>query len=278
MSDYGCDKINITGTANHVKSVTIGKTTWSDTINFFPASLDALSKSAVEKEQEWIWNDTERILKQSCVAKRYEKLSKNDKEEVLKIMLNKGAIPYDMFKTGSEVNYEYFPSKLSFISSLKQSEVDDVVYGRMKRLWSLLSLKNIGELLALYNYCDVIILTCLAQNRFNALRKKGGDNDPKNYSSTCSFTGAVMLRNSKIVLKPAPDLKSLEAFEKVIVGGYTSTPIRISFNSTLFGEDGLILSLPNENNILSSKKKSICNSVQSGSNKSIWIRYNKTIT
>ena len=129
-------------------------------------------------------------------------------------MLNKGAIPYDMFKTGSEVNYEYFPSKLSFSSSLKQSEVDDEVYERMKKLWSLLELKNIGELLCLYNYCDVIILTCLAQNRLSTLRKKGGDTDPKNYSSTCSFIGAVMLRSSKIVLNTAPDLNSLKAFEK----------------------------------------------------------------
>ena len=218
------------------------------------------------------------MLNQSCVAERYAKLSKNDKEEVLKIMLNKGAIPYDMYKTGSEVNYEYFPSKLSFIWSLKQSEVDDVVYERMKKLWGLLSLKNIGELLCLYNYCDVIILTCLAQNRFNTLRKKGGDNDPKNYSSTCSFTGAVMLRNSKIVLKTAPDLKSLQAFEKAIIGGYTSTPIRISFNSSLFGEDGLILSLPNENNQLSQKEKNICYSVQGRSNKSIWVCYDKIFT
>ena len=132
LSDYGCNKINITGTANNIKSVNIGKTTWSDTINFFPASLDALSKSAVKKEQEWIWSDTERILKQSCVAERYLKLSKKDKEEVLKIMLNKGAIPYDMFKNGSEVNYAFFPSKISFVSSLKQSEVDDEVYERMK--------------------------------------------------------------------------------------------------------------------------------------------------
>ena len=255
LSDYGCNKINITGTANNIKSVNIGKTTWSDTINFFPASLDALSKSAVKKEQEWIWSDTERILKQSCVAERYLKLSKKDKEEVLKIMLNKGAIPYDMFKNGSEVNYGFFPSKISFVSSLKQSEVDEEVYERMKKLWGLLDLQNIGELLSLYNYCDVIILTCLAENRFNALRKKGGDNDPKNYSSTCSFTGAVMLRNSKIVLKTSPDLKMLQAFEKSIIGGYTSTPTRLSFNSSVFGEDGITLSLPNEKNQLSQSKK-----------------------
>ena len=253
LSDYGNDKIQINGKPNSIKSVKIGNIQWNDTLSFFQASLDDLSKSAIEKEKEWIKYDTNNMLLQT-MGKRYEKLSKNEQEEILEIMVSKGAIPYDMFITGNELQYEDFPDKLSFISSLKKAEIEDEVYDRMKRLWNILKLKNIGELVSLYNYADVIILTCLAQNRFNTLRQKAGQIEPKAYSSTCTFTGNAMLKQSKITINKAPNLKCLEAFEKSIVGGYTSTPIRISFNTSLISNEGIDLLLPDENNKVSKKK------------------------
>ena len=102
-------------------------------------------------------------------------------------------------------------------------------------------------MVSLYNYADVIILTCLAQNRFNTLRQKSGQIEPKAFSSTCTFTGNAMLRYSKITINKSPNLRCLEAFEKTIVGGYSSTPIRISFNTSLIGNDGIDIHLPDEN-------------------------------
>ena len=200
LSDYGDDKIKVNGKPNSIKNVSIGiGMQWCDTISFFPASLDELSKSAIEKEKKCIKYDTNKMLIQT-MYERYENLTKNDQDEILEIMVSKGAIPYDMFITGNELEYNFFPDKLSFTSSLKQFEIDDKVYDRMKRLWNILKLRNIGELVSLYNYADVIILTCLAQNRFNTLRQKSGQIEPKAFSSTCTFTGNAMLRYSKITI------------------------------------------------------------------------------
>ena len=99
-----------------------------------------------------------------------------------------------------------------------------------------------------------MILTCIAQNRFHALQKKGGDIDPKSFSSTCAFTGNVMLKKSKIVLNDAPNFECLNAFEKSIFGGYSSTPFRITFNSGIITDKGISIKLPNENNETISKK------------------------
>ena len=94
-------KIYVTGNANHVISVSIGNTKWSDTLNYFQTSLDELGKSSIEKEKIWIKEDTKKMLLESPVADRYEALTDEDKEIVLEIMLNKGAIPYDMIKNRS---------------------------------------------------------------------------------------------------------------------------------------------------------------------------------
>ena len=99
---------------------------------FFEESLDTLNSNANDKEKEWIREDVKSVLVSSQKADRYGNLSDKEKEEVLDILSQKGAIPYDMFNTGYELEYTYFLQRLSFASALKQSAVDEVVYCRME--------------------------------------------------------------------------------------------------------------------------------------------------
>ena len=160
LSDYGDDKIKVNGKPSSIKNVSIGiGMQWCDTISFFPASLDELSKSAIEKEKKCIKYDTNKMLIQT-MYERYENLTKNDQDEILEIMVSKGAIPYDMFITGNELEYNFFPDKLSFTSSLKQCEIDDKVYDRMKRLWNILKLRMIKKIkVNWYHYITTLTLS-----------------------------------------------------------------------------------------------------------------------
>ena len=254
VSDWKDDRCVVNGTPNCIRSITLsGVNRFDDTLRFFEESLDTLNSSANDKEKEWIREDVKSVLVSSQMADRYGKLSDKEKEEVLDILSQKGAIPYDMFNTGYELEYTYLPQRLSFASALKQSAVDEVVYCRMERLWNLMKLNDVGELVCLYNFCDVIILTCLAQNRFEDFQNLTGL-CPKHYSSTCTVSKAAMLMETKIVLTPAPDFKTLKIFERALFGGYCSMPFRLSFNTGIITDNGLNISLPKENGECAVKK------------------------
>ena len=62
-----------------------------------------------------------------------------------------------------------FWEKTEFFSELKQSAVNDDDYENSKYLYQTLKMRNSGELNDLYNTQDVILLSEIIENRFEAM-------------------------------------------------------------------------------------------------------------
>ena len=56
-------------------------------------------------------------------------------------------------------------------SELKQSAVNDIDYGNSKYLYQTLKMRNLGDLNDLYNVQDVILLSEIIRNRFQAMHE-----------------------------------------------------------------------------------------------------------
>ena len=64
-----------------------------------------------------------------------------------------------------------FWEKTEFYSQLKQSAVNDIDYGNSKYLYQTLKMRNLGDLNDLYNVQDVILLSEIIRNRFQAMHE-----------------------------------------------------------------------------------------------------------
>ena len=165
LSEWNTLKTTAMGKSS-VETIKVGdEAEFRNTLKFFAASLDSLGKSADEHEKQIILEHIERIVvnhpKFNVVYQN--QASDNDNKEMLLLLCKKGAIPYDMFKDGSELeSICYLPSKECFSSKLKTSvEISTEVYENVKQIWERFNSSNLNDLNYLYNMTDIILLNVL---------------------------------------------------------------------------------------------------------------------
>lgn len=240
LSLWKTKKLHLSGkSANGVRYMTIDERFYfRDTLMFFQESLDTLAASSTPAEATQIKDEVIKFLSYSSVfSETYESLSKEEQKEVVETLSKKGCIPYEMFKNGSELNWCTFPEKECFDSQLRGQFVDVEVYERVKRLWVLLKMKDLNQLLHVYNFSDVVTLTVIAQNRFASLRESSLNLEPKNFSSMATYSQAVGLLYTHVILTGPNDCDKTQTFYNSIYGGYSATPTRLAFDTVILPED-----------------------------------------
>ena len=83
-----------------------------------------------------------------------------------------------------------FWEKTEFFSELKQSAVNDEDYEHSKYLYQTLKMRNLGDLNALYNVQDVILLTEIIESRFQTMQNTYGFN-PRKCNLASSKSGCI---------------------------------------------------------------------------------------
>ena len=100
-----------------------------------------------------LWRTLSYHFSQSIIFKeRWKALSEEDRSVVLKLLLKKGAFPYEIMTKESIGSIDGFPIRSMFGSVLQnKSEIDEEAYQNAKLLWNTMQLKNINEWLLIYN-------------------------------------------------------------------------------------------------------------------------------
>ena len=132
------------------------KAVFSDTLKFYPMSLEqwySIVKGAAEK----IEKDVEFYLSNNRIfLARWLMSSEEDKKTILKLLNSKTIIPYEMMKTGREVYNTVMPTEKDFMSKLKKTAtVDELAYKNFVKIWEMLKIQTLGEMIQIYNVVDL---------------------------------------------------------------------------------------------------------------------------
>ena len=91
-------------------------------------------------------------------------------------------------------------------------------------------MRHLDDLNDLDNVQDVILLSEIIENRFEAMHKTYGFN-PKKYNSASAMSGYIEREMSKIILALPTKLDHVEIFEQTVTGGFSSVNTRLAFDT-----------------------------------------------
>ena len=129
-----------------------------DTVKCFQQSLESLNNSMTVLEREKIKKICRQFLSDKLMF-----LTEKDEEWVLDYLSSgKGMISYQMITdfNSLEIKPEHggFFKHSDFYSSLKERNISDEKYENVKRFFTVLRLKTLGDLHRIYNFQDTAIL------------------------------------------------------------------------------------------------------------------------
>ena len=149
------------------------------------------------------------------------------------ISKGKGSIPNERTVDINSLNIvpenEFF-EYTEFFSKLNGHNVPLIIYEDMKFLYTILKMRNLGDMNDLYNMQDVILLCEMVGNRFEKMHKNFGFN-PRKWNSASTLSGCVQQNESKVIITLPTKYEHAEIFEKTLVGGYTCVNNRIGFDT-----------------------------------------------
>ena len=183
VSVWDTKDINIGGSGlTTVNFGSIGEVKLIDRMKCFLTSLERLAATLDPIERERIEKLTVQFLTtHSYFSKVWKELTDNQKKIVLEIIVNgKGVIPYKKVESIHSLSIVpedgIFYSRDEFFSMLKGSAVGEESYENAKKLFILLRMRNLSDLIDLYNVQDVILPLEMMENRFQSIQKKSGYN------------------------------------------------------------------------------------------------------
>ena len=166
----------------------------------------------------------------------WSSLDKEEKDKILDIISKgKGALPYE--KIADKNSLDLIPEKeffeyTEFFSKLNGCNIGLEIYENMKYLYTILKMRNLGDINDLYNMQDVILLCEIIENRFEKMHKKFGFN-PRKCNSASTLSGCVQRNQSKVILTLPTNYEHAEIFEKTLIGGYSCVNNRIGFDTEI---------------------------------------------
>lgn len=245
LADWGTARFSVRGeSANTLKGLKVAEVNFRDTYAYYQESLDTLASTMTEIEKARVRNEIDYTLKRwPRFQKTYINLSSDLKERVLDLALKKGLIPYEYLKNANLLEETQFPTKMCFMSVLKGIlSVKDEDYERTKEIFELLC-STLGDLVAWYQFLDVILLGTICTNRMSEMASEYGI-VPQRYSSMSTYSLAQMFR-TKNENGDRPILGSVQTeenrlfFERAMFGGYAATPIGITVASSFLFRNGI---------------------------------------
>ena len=158
----------------------------------------------------------------------------NTKSKILEIISEgKGIIPYEIIvdmKSFFIMPDHEFWVKSEFFTELKQSAVNEEDYENSKYLCQTIKIRSLGDLNDLYNTHDVILLTEIIENRFQAMQNTYGFY-PRKCNSASSMSGCIEREMSKIILALPTKYEQVEIFEETVIGSFSCVNTRLAFDS-----------------------------------------------
>ena len=142
-----------------------------DSIKNYQQSLAKLAESMAVEEKEKTKKESKRFIERhDYFGKIVISLPKEDPEWILNYMCSGKGKPYEMMNSFDSLNIvpenDFFEIE-DFHSSLKNSVITDEEYQLVKKFYSPLKMRNLGDLNNLYNFQDTIILCKIFESRAN---------------------------------------------------------------------------------------------------------------
>ena len=159
--------INMGGTnLTNINYSTIGNIKFIDTMKYYLTSLGKLASTMTEKEK----NIAKFLVKQFLMqhhffSKMWLTLSQSQKTELIKIIVE-------------------------LFSTLKGQSVNKEDYNNSKKLFVLLTMRNLSDLNDLYNVQNVILPMVIIENRFQEMQNKTGYN-PRKTNLASKLSGCI---------------------------------------------------------------------------------------
>ena len=206
-----------------------------DTLKYYQTPLANISSTANKTEKKSIAESVEFFIKgHYYFSNIWTTLNQKDKERILDIISKgKGTLPYE--KIVDLNSLEIIPEKeffeyTEFFSKLNGHNIPTEIYEDMKYLYTILKMRNLGDMNDLYNMQDVILLCEIIENRFEKMHKKFGFN-PRKCNSASALSGCVQRNQSKVIISLPTNYEHAEIFEKALIGGYSCVNNRIGFDT-----------------------------------------------
>ena len=124
---------------------------FTHTMKYYQQSLAKLAKSMTDQEKEKIKSESKKFIKKHYYfGPIFKDLLKDDQDWILEYMSKgKGVIPYEVMKSFESLNITplvIFFAIDYFYSSLKNSVINKEEHTSVRKLYSLLKMRNLGDL------------------------------------------------------------------------------------------------------------------------------------
>ena len=206
-----------------------------DTIKYFQQSLGSLADSMTDEEKHNVRKNC-----RNFIADKLMFLNEENEKWVLDYLCSgKGMIPYQMITDFHSLNLrpdgDFFKGE-SFYSTLKEKNISEEEYEKVKNFFTILRLKTLGDLNKIYNFQDTTILCEIFEQRANLLQKLFKYN-PRKCNSASGFSGCVQRLKSKCCIALPVDAEIIRVFEQTLIGGYSCVNTRMAFDTEIFLKD-----------------------------------------
>ena len=206
-----------------------------DTIKYFQQSLGSLADSITDEEKHNVRKNC-----RNFIADKLMFLNEENEKWVLDYLCSgKGMIPYQMITDFDSLNLrpdgDFFKGE-SFYSTLKEKNISEEEYEKVKNFFTILRLKTLGDLNKIYNFQDTTILCEIFEQRANLLQKLFKYN-PRKCNSATGFSGCVQRLKSKCCIALPVDAEIIRVFEQTLIGGYSCVNTRMAFDTEIFLKD-----------------------------------------
>ena len=206
-----------------------------DTIKYFQQSLGSLADSMTDEEKHNVRKNC-----RNFIADKLMFLNEENEKWVLDYLCSgKGMIPYQMITDFDSLNLrpdgDFFKGE-SFYSTLKEKNISEEEYEKVKNFFTILRLKTLGDLNKIYNFQDTTILCEIFEQRANLLQKLFKYN-PRKCNSASGFSGCVQRLKSKCCIALPVDAEIIRVFEQILIGGYSCVNTRMAFDTEIFLKD-----------------------------------------
>ena len=206
-----------------------------DTIKYFQQSLGSLADSMTDEEKHNVRKNC-----RNFIADKLMFLNEENEKWVLDYLCSgKGMIPYQMITDFDSLNLrpdgDFFKGE-SFYSTLKEKNISEEEYEKVKNFFTILRLKTLGDLNKIYNFQDTTILCEIFEQRANLLQKLFKYN-PRKCNSATGFSGCVQRLKSKCCIALPVDAEIIRVFEQTLIGGYSCVNTRMAFDTEIFLKD-----------------------------------------
>ena len=154
-----------------------------DSMQFMNSSLDSLVRNLVDEDFKYL-----------------SKEFKEFKDKDLKLLKEKGVYPYEYMNSFKKFNETELSSENKFFSLLKNKDISEKDYEKVKNTWDTFNIQNLGEYHDLYLKTDVLQLCNVFVKFINACLNYYGL-DPCHYFSSPGLAWDAMSKMTGIELE-----------------------------------------------------------------------------